>query len=146
MKCPFCGKADSNVLESRTLDEGDAIRRRRECVKCKKRFTTVERVKGNVLWVIKKDGRREPFDREKIRRGILRAVLKRPVSPAVVEEIIDDVEREMLRKEDQELPSKMIGNAVLRRLKKIDKVAWLRFASVYLEFTDLGDFEKAIEG
>jgi transcriptional repressor NrdR len=145
MKCPFCGKADSSVLESRSLDDGDAIRRRRECTKCGKRFTTVERVKGNVLWVIKKDGRREPFDREKIRRGVMRAVLKRPVSLDTVEEIIDDVEREMLRKEDQELPSKMIGNALLKRLKKVDKVAWLRFASVYLDFTDLSDFAKAID-
>ena len=110
MKCPFCGKADSSVLESRSQDSGDAIRRRRECTKCGKRFTTVERVKGNVLWVIKKDGRREPFDREKIRRGIARAILKRHVSAEIVEEIIDDIEREMLRKEDQELPSKMIGN------------------------------------
>lgn len=145
MKCPFCGKADSSVLESRSQDTGDAIRRRRECTKCGKRFTTVERVKGNVLWVIKKDGRREPFDREKIRRGIGRAVLKRPISPDTVEEIIDDIEREMLRKEDQELPSKMIGNSVLKRLKKIDKVAWLRFASVYLEFEDLKDFKIASE-
>lgn len=145
MKCPFCGKADSSVLESRSQDSGDAIRRRRECTKCGKRFTTVERVKGNVLWVIKKDGRREPFDREKIRRGIGRAVLKRPISPDTVEEIIDDIEREMLRKEDQELPSKMIGNSVLKRLKKIDKVAWLRFASVYLEFEDLKDFKIASE-
>ena len=145
MKCPFCGKADSSVLESRSLDAGDAIRRRRECTKCGKRFTTVERVKGNVLWVIKKDGRREPFDREKIRRGIARAILKRPIASDTVEEIIDDIEREMLRKQDQELPSKMIGNSVLKRLKKIDKVAWLRFASVYLEFEDLKDFEKASE-
>ncbi len=145
MKCPFCGKADSSVLESRSLDSGDAIRRRRECTKCGKRFTTVERVKGNVLWVIKKDGRREPFDREKIRRGIARAILKRPIASDTVEEIIDDIEREMLRKQDQELPSKMIGNSVLKRLKKIDKVAWLRFASVYLEFEDLKDFEKASE-
>ena len=145
MKCPFCGKADSSVLESRSQDSGDAIRRRRECTKCGKRFTTVERVKGNVLWVIKKDGRREPFDREKIRRGIARAILKRHVSAEIVEEIIDDIEREMLRKEDQELPSKMIGNSVLKRLKKIDKVAWLRFASVYLEFEDLKDFKIASE-
>lgn len=145
MKCPFCGKADSSVLESRSQDAGDAIRRRRECTKCGKRFTTVERVKGNVLWVIKKDGRREPFDREKIRRGIARAILKRHISSEIVEEIIDDIEREMLRKEDQELPSKMIGNSVLKRLKKIDKVAWLRFASVYLEFEDLKDFKIASE-
>jgi transcriptional repressor NrdR len=144
MKCPFCGKIDSQVLESRTIDGGEAIRRRRECTKCGKRFTTTEKVKGSVLWVIKKDGRREPFEKEKIKRGILRAIQKRPVSIDTVEEIIEDVEREMLRKEGQEVTSREVGSAVLKRLKKIDKVAWLRFASVYLEFTDLSDFEKLI--
>lgn len=145
MKCPFCGKIDSQVLESRTVEEGLAIRRRRECSKCGKRFTTFEKVKGSVLWVIKKDGRREPFDREKIKHGILRSIQKRPVSMETVEQIIDDVEREMLRGEGQEIVSRAIGNAVLKRLKKVDKVAWLRFASVYLEFEDLTDFEKLIE-
>ncbi len=145
MKCPFCGKIDSQVLESRNVDEGVSIRRRRECSKCGKRFTTFEKVKDNVLWVIKKDGKREPFDREKIKRGILRAIQKRPVSLDLVEDVVDDIEREMLRQEEQEIPSKKIGNAILKKLKKIDKVAWLRFASVYLEFEDLRDFEKAIE-
>lgn len=145
MKCPFCCAHDTSVLESRTVNEGDAIRRRRECAKCGKRFSTFEKVKGNFLWVIKKDGRREPFDKEKIKRGILRAVLKRPVSINQVEEVVDDVEREMLRREEAEVGSRVIGNAILKRLKKLDKVAWLRFASVYLEFTDLTDFEKAIE-
>lgn len=145
MKCPFCSTHDTSVLESRTVDEGDAIRRRRECGKCGKRFSTFEKVKGNFLWVIKKDGRREPFDKEKIKRGILRAVLKRPVSINQVEDVVDDIEREMLRREESEVVSRVIGNAILKRLKKLDKVAWLRFASVYLEFTDLSDFEKAIE-
>ncbi len=145
MKCPFCGKVDSSVLESRTLDEGGAIRRRRECTKCGKRFTTIEKIKDHVLWVIKKDGRREPFDREKVRKGILRAILKRPISVDEVDEIVDSVEREMLRREGEEVPSRVVGSAVLKRLKKVDKVAWLRFASVYLEFTDLSDFEKAIK-
>lgn len=145
MKCPFCCAHDTSVLESRTVDEGDAIRRRRECGKCGKRFSTFEKVKGNFLWVIKKDGRREPFDKEKIRRGILRAVLKRPVSINQVEDVVDDIEREMLRREESEVGSRVIGNAILKRLKKLDKVAWLRFASVYLEFEDLSDFEKAIE-
>lgn len=145
MKCPFCGYIDSQVLESRNVDDGVSIRRRRECTKCGKRFTTFEKVKSTVLWVIKKDGKREPFDREKIKRGILRAIQKRPVSLDLVEEIVDEVEREMLRQEEQEIPSKKIGNAILRKLKKVDKVAWLRFASVYLEFEDLGDFEKLIE-
>ena len=145
MKCPFCGKIDSQVLESRTVEEGGAIRRRRECSKCKKRFTTFEKVRASVLWVIKKDGRRELFDKEKIKHGIIRSIQKRPVAMETVEDIIEDIEREMLRGEDQEISSRAIGNAVLKRLKKIDKVAWLRFASVYLEFEDLTDFEKLIE-
>ncbi len=143
MKCPFCGAADTSVLESRTVD--GKVRRRRECSKCEKRFTTFEEVKKTFLWVIKKDGRREPFDKEKIRRGILRAILKRPVSMDQVEGVLEDVEREMLKAEEAEVQSRAIGNAILKRLKKLDKVAWLRFASVYLEFEDLSDFEKLIE-
>lgn len=146
MKCPFCGAAaDTCVLESRTVDDAAAIRRRRECAHCGKRFTTLEKVKGNFLWVIKKDGRREPFDREKIRKGILRAVLKRPVPMNKVEEIVEEVEREMLRKEEAEVSTKVIGNAILKKLKTVDKVAWLRFSSVYLEFTDINDFEKLVK-
>jgi len=145
MKCPFCGKVDSQVLESRTVEEGDSIRRRRECGKCGKRFTTFEKVKGSVLWVIKKDGRREVFEKDKIKRGILRAIEKRPISLDLVDDVVDQVEREMLRSDKQEFPTRAIGNAVLKRLKRIDKVAWLRFASVYLEFEDLTDFEKLIE-
>lgn len=145
MKCPFCGGSDTQVLESRITEDGEGIRRRRECAKCGKRFTTIERVKGSVLWVVKKDGKREPFDREKVKRGILRAIEKRPVSLDLVEEAVSDIERELLRSEKEEIPSRMIGNAVLKRLKKIDKVAWLRFASVYLEFEDLRDFEKVID-
>ncbi len=144
MKCPFCGTADTSVLESRT-NEDASIRRRRECGKCGKRFTTVEAVKKSFLWVIKKDGKREVFDKEKVKRGILRAIEKRPVSLDLVDDVVDRVEMEMLRSEKQEIPSKDIGNAVLKKLKKIDKVAWLRFASVYLEFEDLSDFEKSIE-
>ena len=144
MKCPFCASEDNQVLESRVVDEGEAIRRRRECGKCDKRFTTYERVRSSVLWVIKKDGKREPFDREKLKRGTLRAVEKRPVSLDLVEDVVDQVEREMLRKEKEEVSSRVIGKAVLRRLKRIDKVAWLRFASVYLEFEDVKDFEKLI--
>ena len=145
MKCPFCAGDDTEVLESRTVDEGDAIRRRRECKKCHKRFTTFEKVRGTALWVIKKDGSREPFDREKVKRGILRAIEKRPVPLALIDDIVNDVEREMLRVEKEEIPSRVVGKAVLKRLKKIDRVAWLRFASVYLEFENLDDFEKAIE-
>lgn len=144
MKCPFCASDDTQVLESRAVNEGGSIRRRRECAKCNKRFTTYEKVKGTALWVVKKGGRREPFDREKVKRGVLRAIEKRPVSLDLVDEVVDTVEREMLRREKEEVPSRAIGQAILKRLKKIDKVAWLRFASVYLEFEDLADFEKTV--
>ena len=145
MKCPFCQFNDSEVLESRVSEDGSSIRRRRGCPKCQKRFTTQERIKDSVLWVIKKDGRRELFDREKIKRGIVRALEKRPVGMGVVDEIVGDIESEMLREEKEEIPTTVIGKAVLRKLKKIDKVAWLRFASVYFEFENLDDFEKIID-
>jgi transcriptional repressor NrdR len=145
MKCPFCGKTGSEVLESRSFEEGSGIRRRRECLSCNKRFTTFEKIRGSVLWVIKKDGRRELFEREKVKRGIVRALQKRPVGDSEIEEILNDIEREFLRGEEQEINSKSIGEAVLARLKKIDKVAWLRFASVYQEFENLDDFEKLIK-
>src|SRR3990167_3987900 len=139
MICPFCSKSESQVLESRVVDEGRGIRRRRECLSCSKRFTTVEKVKEHFLWVIKKDGRREPFEKEKVKRGILRAIEKRPVSLEMVDEIVEDTEKEILTKEKEEVPTKVIGNLVLGKLKKVDKIAWLRFASVYMEFEDLGD-------
>lgn len=145
MKCPFCGKADTNVLESRIVEDGVSIRRRRECEKCKKRFTTFEKVKTSVIWIIKKDGRREPFDREKLKRGILRAVEKRPIPVNRVEEVIEEIQRALLRNKSEEIDSEIVGKEVLKKLKKIDKVAWLRFASVYLEFNDLEDFEKLIK-
>lgn len=145
MKCPFCASEKTQVLESRVVEEGASIRRRRECEKCGKRFTTYEKVKGSVLWVIKKSGAREPFDRDKLKRGILRAIEKRPISLELVDDIVETVEREMLRREKEEVSSQAIGKAVLKRLRKIDKVAWLRFASVYLQFEDLVDFQKAIK-
>lgn len=143
MKCPFCKKSDTQVLESRAIDDG--IRRRRHCIKCDKRFTTYEKVKGTALWVVKKDGRREPFEKEKIKKGILRAIEKRPVSLNLVDDIVDRIEMEMLKKESEEVSTRVIGRAVLKNLKKVDKVAWLRFASVYLEFDDLEDFAKLIK-
>lgn len=145
MNCPFCNTSETQVLESRVVGDGQSIRRRRKCVKCKKRFTTHEEIKKNILWIIKKNGTREPFDKEKVKRGILRSIEKRPVSLELVDEIVSEVERELLKAMKEELPSKLVGNAVLKRLKKVDKVAWLRFASVYLEFEDLSDFEKLIE-
>lgn len=132
------------MLESRTVDQGKTVRRRRMCESCEKRFTTYEKTKSHVLWVVKKNGSREPFDREKIKRGILRAIEKRPVSLDLVDDVVDRVEREMLKKEKEEISSTLIGKALLRKLKQVDKVAWLRFASVYLEFEDIEDFEKAM--
>lgn len=145
MRCPFCAAPATGVVESRVSQEGDSVRRRRVCGKCGKRFTTYERVSGNALWVVKKDGRREPFDREKLRLGILKAIEKRPVSISLVDEVVDEIEREMMRKQSEEVSSRAVGNAVLRHLKKVDSVSYLRFASVYFEFDDLGDFEKIIK-
>lgn len=145
MRCPFCASTATAVLESRVVEDGGAIRRRRQCAKCGKRFTTYEKVRGNALWVVKKNGRREVFDREKAKRGILRAVEKRSISLSLIDDIVEQVEREMLRMQKEEVSSKAIGRAILKRLKKTDKVAWLRFASVYLEFEDLEDFAKAIK-
>jgi len=144
MKCPFCGKTHNHVLESRTSDDKTQIRRRRFCESCNKRFTTYEKTTQSVLWVIKKDQKRELYDREKIKRGILRSIEKRPVTVKQVENLLDEVERHMLSRQTEEVPSKEIGKEVLKLMKKIDTVAWLRFASVYLEFEDLKDFEKAI--
>lgn len=145
MKCPFCEGKNLKVLESRAVDEDNSIRRRRKCLKCKKRFTTYERVRERTLWVVKKDGKREPFIKDKIKRGVLRAIEKRPVSLDLVEDLVNRVERDILKDEKEEVSSRLIGRLVLKYLKRIDKVAWLRFASVYLEFEDLTDFEKAIE-
>lgn len=145
MKCIYCGNNGSEVRESREVEEGEAIRRRRECIKCHRRFTSYERAREISIWVVKKDGRREPFDKEKVRRGVLRAIEKRPVSLTLADEVVERVERQVLKKHKEEVPSREIGNAVLKELKKVDRVAWLRFASVYLEFEDLSDFEKAIE-
>lgn len=145
MRCPFCNEPETSVLESRVADDGNSLRRRRECGKCNRRFTTYERIEGPALLVVKRDGRREAFDREKIRQGILKACLKRPVSLDLIGEMTDEVERETLRRESQEVPSKFIGKSVLRRLRKVDKVAWMRFASIHMEFEELGDFEKALE-
>ena len=145
MQCPFCAQTDTSVLESRVAEDGQTLRRRRECSKCQKRFTTFERVEGPTVFVIKRDGSRQPFDREKVVKGVMRSFDKRPVSINLVNQLADDVEREVRRKEVAEIPSKQVGKMVLRRLKNIDKVAWLRFASVYFELTDISEFEKLFE-
>ena len=145
MKCPFCAHSETSVLESRVAEDGQSLRRRRECEKCRKRFTTFERIEGPTLFVVKRDGSREPFDREKIVRGTIRSFDKRPVSVDLIRQLADEVEREVRRKEVSEISSKAIGKMVLRRLKNIDKVAWIRFASVYFELNDLQEFEKLFE-
>jgi len=145
MKCPFCDDNESSVLESRDSEDGQVTRRRRECTGCKKRFTTYERVEGPQLMVVKKDGSRENFDREKLRRGVVRACEKRPVSTEKIENIIESVEQEMMKKSSNEVISRLLGNAVLRRLKRVDKVAYVRFASVYLDFGDLNDFTALVK-
>ena len=145
MKCPFCSNNESSVLESRDSEDNQVTRRRRECGECDKRFTTYERVEGPQLMIVKKDGSRENFDREKLRLGVIRACEKRPVSTDLIEELIDQVEKEMLRKKNGEIASRLVGNAVLRRFKKIDKVAYVRFASVYLDFGDIEDFSELIK-
>ena len=145
MRRPFCAAQDTSVLESRVAEDGQSLRRRRECQKCQKRFTTFERVEGPTIFVIKRDGGREAFDREKIVRGVIKSFDKRPVSIDLIRQLADEVEREVRRKEVSEIPSKTVGRMVLKRLKNIDKVAWLRFASVYFELTDLAEFEKLFE-
>ena len=145
MKCPFCAASDTSVLESRVADDGQSLRRRRECTNCQKRFTTFERVEGPTIFVIKRDGSRQPFDRDKIVHGVTRSFDKRPVSIDQVNHLADEVEREVRRREVSEMSSKVIGKMVLKRLKNIDKVAWLRFASVYLELSDVTEFEKLLE-
>ncbi|MGE5586361.1 MAG: transcriptional regulator NrdR [Bacillota bacterium] len=140
MKCPYCGHPDSRVVDSRATDEGSAIRRRRECVSCERRFTTYEVVDEVPLMVVKKDGRREPFNRNKILTGLMKACQKRPVPMGVLEGITGDVERELRGRLEREVSSRDIGEMVIRRLRDLDKVAYVRFASVYREFKDIDTF------
>ncbi len=140
MKCPYCGKTDSEVIETRDNDDLSATRRRRECTDCKKRFTTYERVENIELFVRKKDQRREPFSREKLRGGIMKACEKTSVSLEAVEKIISEVEMELRGQDSIEVDSKKIGQLVASKLKKYDKVAYIRFASVFKQFVDVEDF------
>jgi len=145
MKCPYCFSDDSTVLESRESEEGNVLRRRRECVKCKKRFTTYERIENIDLKVVKKDGRKENFSREKIVAGISKACEKRPVQPEQIERLVDEIEMRLLNRKSTEISSSDIGRLVLTRLKKLDKVAYLRFASVFLEFGSVEEFRREIK-
>ncbi|MDD5281811.1 MAG: transcriptional regulator NrdR [Candidatus Omnitrophica bacterium] len=140
MKCPFCGYKEDKVVDSRATSEESAVRRRRECLKCGKRFTTYEYIEEISLLVIKKDGRREAFDRKKILAGIIRACEKRPVSVEKMENVVVQVEHAIQKKSDREVLSSRIGELVMERLKTIDDVAYVRFASVYRQFKDVGQF------
>ncbi|MBI2900721.1 MAG: transcriptional repressor NrdR [Planctomycetes bacterium] len=145
MRCPFCKKDDDRVIDSRSSGDGRAVRRRRVCLSCRKRFTTYEQVEQITLYVIKKDGRREVFDREKIRRGLLTACKKRPVAVQRIDDIVNKIEMELYQKHDREVKSKAIGNLVMRELKTLDHVAYVRFASVYREFQDVAEFMRELQ-
>nr|WP_320132906.1 transcriptional regulator NrdR [uncultured Holophaga sp.] len=146
MRCPFCGHHEDKVVDSRESREGDSIRRRRECLKCGRRFTSYERVEEVPLLIVKKDGRREPFDRQKLMRGIMAACQKRPVSLTQQEELVGDIQARLLEHPDREIASRDLGELVMDALKALDSVAYVRFASVYRQFKDLPDFVKALEG
>lgn len=144
MKCPFCGFEESKVIDSRPTDEGQRIRRRRECLKCAKRFTTYEIIESLPIIVIKKDKSRETFNRDKLMTGLLRACEKRPVSIDTLDSMIDDIETNLQNSLDREVSSEKIGELVMEKLKKIDEVAYVRFASVYRQFKDINTFMKEL--
>jgi transcriptional repressor NrdR len=144
MLCPFCAHPEDKVIDSRESKEGNLIRRRRECLACQRRFTTYERIEEIPYMVIKKDGRREKFERQKILGGLLKACEKRPIAMPKLSEIVDEVEGQMIQAADRELPSTEIGEIVMRRLKELDKIAYVRFASVYREFQDEDAFFNEI--
>lgn len=140
VNCPYCHSDNDRVIDSRASEDGFAIRRRRECLGCKRRFTTYERVEGTTIKVVKKDGTREPYDRTKIKRGLEKACWKRPVSDAQLEKILSDVENELEQRLESEAESQIIGELVMQHLRQVDDVAYVRFASVYRQFKDLHDF------
>jgi transcriptional repressor NrdR len=145
MKCPYCGSTESEVVETRTSEDVDTIRRRRECLRCKKRFTTYERIENVNLVVIKKDGKREQFDRDKLKNGIVRSSEKTAVSMEDIEKIVTEIERELRGGDSVEVESKKIGQMVAVKLKKIDKVAYIRFSSVFKRFVDIEDFQEEVK-
>lgn len=144
MKCPYCSNPDTRVIDSRLTDSNDSVRRRRMCEKCSKRFTTYERLENQSIAVIKKDNTRQPFDRNKILSGLIRACIKRNISTEVLNKIVDDIENEISNMPSNEIQSKEIGNLVLKRLKNLDKVAYIRFASVYKQFDSIKQFTKEL--
>jgi len=146
MKCPACGHPDDKVVDSRTTKEGEAIRRRRECLKCGKRYTTYEYIEKAPLMVVKKDGRRQAYDREKLLIGLLKACEKRPVSRSQLEQVVDDVESATFGKFKHEVQSDELGREIIGRLQALDEVAYVRFASVYRQFKDVTEFMDEIKG
>lgn len=140
MRCLSCGNENSRVIDSRSTDEGNSIRRRRECEQCGKRFTTYETIETLPILVIKKNGVRQPFDAEKIKRGLIKACEKRPVSLAKINQMVEDIEKELLNSMKQEVPSGQIGEMVMQKLKALDEIAYVRFASVYRQFQDVTNF------
>jgi len=145
MNCPFCNALETKVIDSRPTEEGQAIRRRRECEECGKRFTTYEKIEEVLFMVVKRDGSREQFDRSKVLNGIIRACQKRPVTAEQMESIVVDIERSLNNQMEKEVSTEYIGNAVMDHLKDLDQVAYVRFASVYREFTDVATFVSEIE-
>ena len=146
MKCPYCGFSESKVIDSRPTEEGSAIRRRRECIKCSKRFTTYEKLESLSLVVIKKDMSRQQYNREKVLKGIITACEKRPISLAQMEKVADDIENSLLQTMTREIESRMIGEMVMDKLKELDEVAYVRFASVYKRFDDIHTFMNELQG
>ena len=145
MKCPFCGFENDKVVDSRESKEADSIRRRRECLKCEKRFTTYERIDEIPYMVVKKDGRREKFERQKVLAGLLRACEKRPISMGKMEQIVNEVEQYVIDSPERERTTSELGEQIMNSLKQIDKVAYIRFASVYRDFKDVGEFHSELE-
>ncbi len=145
MRCPFCNHLEDRVIDSRLSKDGDVIRRRRECLKCEGRFTSYERIENTLPHVIKKDNRREPFDRNKILQGLEKACEKRPVSVASREAIVSKIERNLRALGEKEVPSSYIGEQIMNELRQIDEVAYVRFASVYRQFKDISEFKREIE-
>ncbi len=145
MKCPFCGHENTRVIDSRPAEDNSSIRRRRVCDECDKRFTTYEKVETIPLIVIKKDNNRETYDRSKIEAGVLRACHKRPISANQINKLVDEVETEVFNREEKEIPSQVIGELVMNKLKDLEAVAYVRFASVYREFKDINTFMEELK-
>ena len=145
MKCPFCGDIDNKVIDSRLSKDANVIRRRRECLICDRRFTTYEHIEEIPIMIVKKDGRREVFNRDKVRSGMKRACEKRNISMVVIEEFIDELERDLRETGEKEIPSHIVGEKIMEKLHELDDVAYVRFASVYREFKDVNDFVSELK-